>query len=120
MHMTAEYFRYWGKTRSDDESGSAFHLLPYHCLDVAGSRSAVAWMGIDKLVRIVFVRWTGKLSWLHLPESVLIAGKQAMNEMRYLKNVAMLITGAYQGPHICPPPNSPLCLGRGYFFGEPA
>jgi len=29
------YFKYWGKAKSDDESGLAFHLLPYHCLDVA-------------------------------------------------------------------------------------
>ncbi|AWH87654.1 CRISPR-associated helicase/endonuclease Cas3 [Limnobaculum parvum] len=30
------YFRYWGKTRkSDNDGGDAYHLLPYHCLDVA-------------------------------------------------------------------------------------
>ena len=30
------YFRYWGKTRkSDNDEGDAYHLLPYHCLDVA-------------------------------------------------------------------------------------
>lgn len=28
----ASYFRYWGKTEKD---GSRYHLLPYHCLDVA-------------------------------------------------------------------------------------
>jgi len=28
-------FRYWGKARPDDESGTVYHLLPYHCLDVA-------------------------------------------------------------------------------------
>jgi len=33
--MTANYFRYWGKAKTDDESGPAFHLLPFHCLDVA-------------------------------------------------------------------------------------
>jgi len=31
----AGYYRYWGKAKSDDESGSDYHLLPYHCLDVA-------------------------------------------------------------------------------------
>ena len=31
----ALYFRYWGKTRRDEGSGEPFHLLPYHCLDVA-------------------------------------------------------------------------------------
>lgn len=29
------YFYYWGKAKSDDESGTNYHLLPYHCLDVA-------------------------------------------------------------------------------------
>ena len=26
------YFRYWGKAEKD---GAGYHLLPYHCLDVA-------------------------------------------------------------------------------------
>ena len=33
-------YRYWGKARSDNETGPAYHLLPYHCLDVA----AVGWI----------------------------------------------------------------------------
>jgi len=28
-------YRYWGKARPDDETGPTYHLLPYHCLDVA-------------------------------------------------------------------------------------
>jgi len=28
-------YRYWGKARSGDETGPEYHLLPYHCLDVA-------------------------------------------------------------------------------------
>jgi len=31
----SEYFKYWGKAKAKEESGSAYHLLPYHCLDVA-------------------------------------------------------------------------------------
>ena len=34
------FYQYWGKARSDDETGPAYHLLPYHCLDVA----AVGWL----------------------------------------------------------------------------
>lgn len=30
--MTASYFKYWGKAEKD---GPGYHLLPYHCLDVA-------------------------------------------------------------------------------------
>jgi len=30
--MDESYFRYWGKAEKD---GTGYHLLPYHCLDVA-------------------------------------------------------------------------------------
>ncbi|WP_157203909.1 CRISPR-associated helicase Cas3' [Methylomonas methanica] len=33
--MTASYFHYWGKAKPETEAGPAYHLLPYHCLDVA-------------------------------------------------------------------------------------
>jgi len=29
------YYRYWGKAKAADDSGPDFHLLSYHCLDVA-------------------------------------------------------------------------------------
>ncbi len=29
------YFKYWGKAKASDETGPSYHLLPYHCLDVA-------------------------------------------------------------------------------------
>jgi len=38
--MVTSYFRYWGKAGSQGE-GSQFHLLPYHCLDVAASGDAL-------------------------------------------------------------------------------
>ena len=32
----ALYYKYWGKAKSENENeGPAYHLLPYHCLDVA-------------------------------------------------------------------------------------
>ncbi|MBY4678209.1 CRISPR-associated helicase Cas3' [Marinobacterium arenosum] len=44
--MTACYFRYWGKASPDPHTeGPAFHLLPYHSLDVA----AVGWRMLDPL-----------------------------------------------------------------------
>ncbi|MGD9944237.1 MAG: CRISPR-associated helicase Cas3', partial [Burkholderiaceae bacterium] len=33
--MTTTFFSYWGKARSADEAGERYHLLPFHCLDVA-------------------------------------------------------------------------------------
>ncbi len=29
------YYRYWGKALKDESAGEPYHLLPYHCLDVA-------------------------------------------------------------------------------------
>ena len=38
------YFKYWGKAKRDPEaSGPDYHLLPYHCLDVA----AVGWVLLE-------------------------------------------------------------------------
>ena len=37
--MEEIYFRYWGKARPESDTGPAYHLLPYHSLDVA----AVGW-----------------------------------------------------------------------------
>ncbi|WP_051206476.1 CRISPR-associated helicase/endonuclease Cas3 [Oceanospirillum maris] len=33
--MDKLYYRYWGKANSKETSGESFHLLVYHCLDVA-------------------------------------------------------------------------------------
>ncbi|WP_288129341.1 CRISPR-associated endonuclease Cas3'', partial [Accumulibacter sp.] len=35
INASKPYFRYWGKAKPQDGSGTQFHLLPYHCLDVA-------------------------------------------------------------------------------------
>ena len=29
------FYKYWGKARKQDDEGAPYHLLPYHCLDVA-------------------------------------------------------------------------------------
>jgi CRISPR-associated endonuclease/helicase Cas3 len=31
------FYRYWGKARADTQDGPQYHLLPYHCLDVAAT-----------------------------------------------------------------------------------
>ncbi len=37
------YYHYWGKAKSDKDTGeTSYHLLPYHCLDVAAV--AVCWL----------------------------------------------------------------------------
>lgn len=40
---TKSYYRYWGKTSTSEEGKISYHLLPYHCLDVA----AVGWLLLD-------------------------------------------------------------------------
>lgn len=41
------YMRYWGKAKSDPEqAGADYHLLPYHCLDVAAV--CYEWLNADK------------------------------------------------------------------------
>ncbi len=42
--MEQGYWRYWGKARAEEGSGAKYHLLPYHCLDVA----AVGAVYLDK------------------------------------------------------------------------
>ena len=45
------YYRYWGKAEKD---GDGYHLLPYHCLDVAAV--AAAWWDASPTIRRAFHR----------------------------------------------------------------
>ncbi|NMG44766.1 CRISPR-associated helicase Cas3' [Aromatoleum toluvorans] len=47
-----EYFRYWGKARPQDGDGAGYHLLPYHCLDVAAVGAVLL-----RKQRIILDRW---------------------------------------------------------------
>jgi CRISPR-associated endonuclease/helicase Cas3 len=51
------YFRYWGKARPDDTSGSAAHRLVYHSLDVAAVGSV--WWDADPGLRARFASLLG-------------------------------------------------------------
>ncbi|WP_420933594.1 CRISPR-associated helicase/endonuclease Cas3 [Alteromonas sp. A081] len=43
------YFKYWGKAKKDSEqSGADYHLLPYHCLDVAAV--ADKWLALSPVL----------------------------------------------------------------------
>lgn len=48
--------RYWGKAHPLDENGPAYHLLPYHCLDVAAI--ANQWLLLDPSLLSLFERAT--------------------------------------------------------------
>ena len=55
-----DFYRYWGKARKDDLGGSqqpAYHLLPYHCLDVAAV--AESWWDNSANMRRCFCQQTG-------------------------------------------------------------
>lgn len=63
--VTKSYHRYWGKAKAEDESGPAFHLLPYHCLDVAAV--VCEWWQQSQVIRERFVVEAG------LPEQEVFA-----------------------------------------------
>ena len=50
----ASYFHYWGKAKSSEEGEPSYHLLPYHCLDVAAV--AEVWWVESKSLREQFAR----------------------------------------------------------------
>lgn len=45
------FYRYWGKARADTQDGPQYHLLPYHCLDVAAV--AASWWEESPTIRRV-------------------------------------------------------------------
>lgn len=46
---TKSYFKYWGKAKKDPmQSGADYHLLPYHCLDVAAV--ADVWLSESRIL----------------------------------------------------------------------
>lgn len=50
----SQIFKYWGKARkSDQQGGDEYHLLPYHCLDVASV--AARWWDGSPALRHLFV-----------------------------------------------------------------
>ncbi len=52
------YMYYWGKAKKDpDSKGADYHMLPYHCLDVAAV--AECWWQQSRAIRQHFVRQTG-------------------------------------------------------------
>ncbi|MGR9116778.1 MAG: CRISPR-associated helicase Cas3' [Gammaproteobacteria bacterium] len=42
------YYRYWGKAKVENDDGPAYHLLPYHCLDVAAVGACLLDVKSDK------------------------------------------------------------------------
>lgn len=53
-----QIFKYWGKARkSDQQTGDEYHLLPYHCLDVASV--AALWWDSSPALRHLFADQSG-------------------------------------------------------------
>ncbi len=52
-----KFYRYWGKANPAEEGGPAYHLLPYHCLDVAVVGSV--WWRKSAVIRSRFIASTG-------------------------------------------------------------
>lgn len=51
------YFKYWGKAGTDEQAGANYHLLPYHCLDVAAV--ADVWWLLSRDISRCFIEITG-------------------------------------------------------------
>ncbi|MFC3116999.1 CRISPR-associated helicase/endonuclease Cas3 [Cellvibrio fontiphilus] len=52
------YFQYWGKAKKDPQAeGPDYHLLPYHCLDVAAVGEV--WWNNSQVIRNSFLQVTG-------------------------------------------------------------
>ncbi|MCG8524887.1 MAG: CRISPR-associated endonuclease Cas3'', partial [Opitutales bacterium] len=57
MGVVPDYFRYWGKAKPGENGGASYHLLPYHCLDVAAV--AACWWKRSPAISGQFTRITG-------------------------------------------------------------
>ena len=53
--MRASYCSYWGKALTNDGDGAAYHLLPYHCLDVAAVGSVLLTMDTSLSRSLVYI-----------------------------------------------------------------
>jgi CRISPR-associated endonuclease/helicase Cas3 len=53
----ALYYHYWGKASAEPETGPAYHLLPYHCLDVAAV--ADVWLSKSQSIWRSFMNMSG-------------------------------------------------------------
>ena len=50
MDNYPSYFKYWGKVSKNEDGSFSYHLLPYHCLDVA----AVGWILLNPKKSLCF------------------------------------------------------------------
>ncbi|ULR31493.1 CRISPR-associated helicase Cas3' [Dickeya fangzhongdai] len=100
--LSESYFRYWGKARtfSNNENGAPYHLLPYHCLDVAACgywlvknnrfhvRDHLQALGLDEECAALWLAWF--LAWHDI-------GKFARGFQQLYQNpAAPLVRGAGQ------------------------
>lgn len=59
--LLSGYFKYWGKAKKESDSeGADYHLLPYHCLDVAAVASL--WWDQSHAIRHSFMQYSENLS----------------------------------------------------------
>jgi len=74
------YWKYWGKAQARAGSGATYHLLPYHCLDVAA-------VGGVLLAKQPFLRQ--RLAGMaNLPEAILVAWVESLLAMHDLGKFA--------------------------------
>ena len=113
MQGESGYWRYWGKARADEGSGAKYHLLPYHCLDVAAV--AECWWNNSPALRGALIHSSGcdekqVRAWLLFFIALHDYGKLDVRFQRKSKETAQAIW---------PGCNDKLvnCKSKGYFHG---
>ncbi|MBN1225723.1 MAG: CRISPR-associated helicase Cas3' [Deltaproteobacteria bacterium] len=72
------YYRYWGKANYTSEGGQSFHLLPYHCLDVAACAYKMLLKRSDLLNKLILISGfseTQLIGWLTFLYAIHDVGK---------------------------------------------
>lgn len=113
--MSAEFgqvFNYWGKARKSDQcTGDEYHLLPYHCLDVASV--AALWWDRSPALRRLFVARSGldeqKLrAWILFFVALHDLGKFDVRFQGKARDVLLLLNPSYAQERL---PLSSDCIG---------
>ncbi|MFQ5675835.1 MAG: CRISPR-associated helicase/endonuclease Cas3, partial [bacterium] len=106
-------YRYWGKASSSDERGTSYHLLAYHCLDVAAV--GAAWWKASEVIRSRFITRSGLgepqvKAWVLFFLTLHDLGKFDVRFQLKAKDVALTLWDGFANAD----PNLP----SGYYHGE--
>lgn len=94
--MEHTYYDYWGKARFGGKDGTAYHLLPYHCLDVAAVGKVLLDLDISlnhSLTHILGARTRTFLAWIPFFLALHDVGKFAEGFQNLISDLFHLLRG---------------------------